>query len=522
MDQRLHQALLRIDTYPGEHGPVTFRETHVSRLYFTAAHVYKIKKAVDFGFLRFTSLAERQHFCQEELRLNRRLCPAAYLRVAAIRQEGAHFSIDGPGDTVDYAVVMRRLPQERMLDHLIERQDPHLPAEMERLAERLAAFHRQAEICQETTSEGDLDRVRQNWRENFEQTEGQIGRHLLPQAHELFRKHIDSYLEEQNALLRRREAQGMVRDGHGDLHCEHVCLTEPLCIYDCIEFNRRFRVADVAADLAFLLMDLDFCGRRDLGQRLLSSYLAEAGDDAQMPLLLPFYKIYRAFVRAKVEGFLADDTEAVAEARQEAAALARRYYNLALGYLAPPALVITAGLMGAGKSTVAAALCRAHGGVLLRSDELRKRLAGLAPTTRRSEPFGSGIYAPSYNKRTYSALLEEAGQALAASRGVVVDAAFVRQSDREAFRRLAQRAKVPFLLVHVDCAIETLVERLEERQRVGDDLSDGRAGLLAAQAAIFEPITETIDSIRIDSASDVEYNVHLLLCRLAAPIGMTA
>jgi uncharacterized protein len=518
----LHLALMQIDSYPGEAGPVTFRETHVSRLYFTSKHVYKLKKAVDFGFLRFTSLAERQHFCQEEIRLNRRLCPSAYLRVAAIRRQGECFAIDGPGETVEYAVVMRRLPEERMLQNLIARNDPQLPVEMERLAHCLASFHRQAEICREASGDGDLQRVRQNWQENFRQTEGQLHRHLQAEAHRLCQDYVDAFLEEHAPLLRRREAQGLVRDGHGDLHCEHICLTEPLCIYDCIEFNRRFRIADMVADLAFLLMDLDFCGRRDLAGRLYSSYIRQVGGESEASVLLPFYKLYRAFVRGKVEAFLADDSEAPSSVRQAAAVRARRYYNLALGYLLPPTLTLTAGLMGAGKSTLAAALCRAQGGTLLRSDVIRKELAGLAPTEPRRDPFGGGIHTPAFDQSTYQAMLEQARLALAGGGSVVVDAAFAREEDRAHFRRLAHRARVPFLLIHVTCDGTTLLRRLAQRQRTGGDPSDGRPALLAAQAAAFEPISGGTETISIDSTHDVEYNVHLVLCRLAANPGMTA
>jgi hypothetical protein len=299
---------------------------------------------------------------------------------------------------------------------------------------------------------------------------------------------------------------------------EHICLGEPVCIYDCIEFSRRFRVADVAADLAFLLMDLEFRGRKDLARLLLDNYLEAAGGDPGMLPLLPFYKIYRAFVRGKVESFLSDESTTEEELRSRSARAAQRYFNLALGYLCPPALILTCGRMGVGKTTLAGSLARALGARLLRSDVLRKELAGLSPLERCDAPFGGGIYSEDLNRRTYAALLaaalEKTGEA-----SVIVDASFARAGDRRLFQDRARRAGRRCFLLHLVCDEETALLRLDRRRAEGDDASDGRRDLFVRQGAAFDAVPEENNVIRVDTADPVDYNVALILCALLAPTG---
>jgi hypothetical protein len=518
--QALHQALLCPEAYPGESGPISYRETHISRLYFTAHHVYKVKKAVDFGFLNFTSLDRRRFYCHEEVRLNGRFCPDTYLGVAEIRRKKGRIVVNGPGEIVDYAVRMKRLPEDRMLVQLLRRDDPGLAREVARLARRLAGLHRESEICRKNGGTSNLETVRVNWRENFAQTAPFAGKTLSPRTIELCSDYASRFLETHGALLLEREAKGFVREGHGDLHAEHICLTDPVCIYDCIEFNRRFRVADLAADLAFLLMDLDFRGRRDLADRLLEEYDHSMGKDRDLPALLPFYKLYRAYVRGKVESFLSEETAAGPAMRQEAAARAKRYFNLALGYLCPPLLGATCGLMGVGKTTVGKELAESLGAVLLRSDELRKELSGLEATAGRAAPFGQGIYSPERTRRTYDLLWERSRQCLAAGKSVIVDASFSQQAERERFRRAAQELGMPFCILLMECDERSAIGRLDRRQALGMDASDGRRELYAQQAEAFQPLPEARDIIRVDTDRDVDYNVNLILCAILERIGL--
>jgi len=510
----LHKAMLRAETYPGENGPIGYRETHISRLYFTELHVYKIKKAVDFGFLNFTTLDRRRFYCQEEVRLNQRFSPGTYLGVVELRKDGQRYAIDGVGEVVDYAVRMNRLPEERMLVRLLQTNDPTLPDEMRRVGRRIALLHRESEMIPYSGGHRDVETVRRNWQENFSQTAAFVDRFLADCGQAACAAHVDRFLAENEEMLGRRQAHGHVRDGHGDLHAEHICLTEPVRIYDCIEFNRRFRIADVASDLAFLLMDLDFRDRRDLGAITLEAYRGAAGSDDEMPLLLPFYKLYRAWVRGKVESLLAADAAAGEATRLAAAGRARRYFSLALGYLIPPALIMTCGLMGVGKTTVGRGLASATGAMFLRSDELRKELAGLPPEARKTEAFGTGIYSAEMTRRTYDLVLERALAALDTGLPVVADASFLRQAERERFAAAAKQRGYNWLLVQMECPEETALGRLGQREAAGQDASDGRRELYATQAASFEPPTEAECVIRIDTRGDVDYNVQLILCAL--------
>jgi aminoglycoside phosphotransferase family enzyme/predicted kinase len=514
VENTMHRALLRPEAYPEETGPIGHRETHISRLYFTDRHVYKIKKAVDFGFLNFTTLDRRRFYCHEEVRLNQRFCPGTYLDVVEIRKTAQQYRMGGEGEIVDYAVRMKRLPEERMLVHLLQTADPSLPAEMRRVGRRIALLHRDSEIVRSDGGRSDLDTLRHNWQENFTQTAPFVGQTLFACGQEACIAYVERFFAEHASLLDERQEQGFVRDGHGDLHAEHICLTDPVCIYDCIEFNRRFRVADVAADLAFLLMDLDFRERRDLADITLEAYRKAGKADRELPRLLPFYKVYRAWVRGKVESLLAADAAAGAEARSAAAQRSRRYFSLALGYLCPPVLVITCGLMGTGKTTLARSLAAALGARLLRTDELRKTLAGLPATADRPEAFGTGIYSAGMTARTYDLLLERCLAALAAGESVIADAAFLRRAERERFAAAAKRKGFPWLIALMACPVETALERLDRRQALGQDASDGRRELFASQAATFEPPAEAENIIRIDTAGDVDYNVQRILCAI--------
>ncbi len=510
--ETLHESMLRPDFYPSEEGPVEFVETHVSRLYFTRRHVYKVKKPVDFGFLDFTTLERRRFFCEEEVRLNRRFAPGVYLGVVEIRRRGERFEMGDGGEIAEYAVRMERLPADRMLDRRMAENDPQLPEQIAKTGRRIAELHRGSAVCRNDGGWSNLDVVRLNWRENFAQTLPFCGSTLDARTQQICSRYVERFLEANAPLIARREEEGWVRDGHGDLHAEHICLTDPVKIYDCIEFNRRFRIGDIAADLAFVLMDLDLRGRADLSSGLLRAYDAVLGRDAERDILLPFYKIYRTWVRGKVESFLSADENAVAQTRASAAERAGRHFALALGYLCPPVVVLTCGLMGTGKSTVGGALATALGASMLRSDAVRKELAGAEAATGAGASFGEGIYSEAFNRRTYDRLLESALQEADRGRSVVVDASFGRRRERERFLEEMRVVGVNAVVVHLQCDRALALERLDRRRAEGTDPSDGRRELYDRQAATFEAPGE--ETIQVDTALSVNYNVQLVLVEI--------
>ena len=521
MDENIvHRLLLNPDIYPEKTGSISFCETHISHLYFTDSHVYKIKKPLNLGFLDFTTLEKRLFFCQEEIRLNRRFCPGTYLDVIPLRATGKNLHFGGSvGDIVEYAVRMKRLPKERMLDVLLERNDPSLPQEMERLASFLAAAHQDAPPASEVApSLCDWTSIRTNWDENFRQSEPFSDRTIPAQGLQTCRIIIESILREKRGLFVRRERENFVREVHGDLHAEHICLTRPIRVYDCIEFNQRFRISDILSDLAFLLMDLEFRGRRDLARQLLDTYLLHSGPQEGHESLLPFYKIYRAWVRGKVESLAMNQHAPGEESFQPARDHACRYFNLAMGYLCPPFLLITCGLMGTGKSVVSRSLSQATGAILIQSDALRKQLMGLSQETRAEVPFETGIYNQKISAAVYDELVVCASKELQKGNSVIVDASFARQNHRQDMKELTKIHAVDFWLAHVECPKSLQQKRLAQREYEKRDVSDGRLAILADQTAGFENIAATPCTIKVDTALEVAYNTGLILSRMLSGV----
>jgi aminoglycoside phosphotransferase family enzyme/predicted kinase len=511
--QEMHRQLLDPATYPQPTRHIEYRETHISRVYLTDQHAYKLKKPLALGFLDYSTLERRGHFCAEEVRLNRRFAPDIYLGVVELRANHNLLRFDGPGTLVDFAVKMRRLPQERMLDWLLDHTDPELPSEIERLARHLALVFAASDVCHNEPGNSHLAAVRTNCEENLAQTAPLIGPAVSPQAYKIMISITGTLLLRLEPDFVSREDRGYVRDGHGDLHARNICMTEPIRIYDCIEFCRRFRVDDVAAELAFLLMDLDFRGRRDLAGQLLSTYRQQTGDP-DLARLLPFYKSYRAWVRGKVEAILAIEPDVAPDLRQLARGRACRYFNLALGYHVPPMLLLTAGLMGVGKSTFSRALADALGASLLRSDVVRKELSGGPTQRRRPDEFNAGLYTPAMTIRTYREMHQQAERLLRAGQTVIVDASFASQSDRRIFFETGARLAIPVHLLYLQCDRETALNRLDLRQAEGTDPSDGRSALFDRQAAAFDPVGDGPGIIPIDSRNAVDYNVQDIICRL--------
>ena len=485
-------ALLSPDAYPHAAGSIELRQTHISYVFLAGDLVYKVKKPLDLGFLDYSTLEKRKNFCEEEVRLNRRLCEGAYLDAVPVVRAGGAVKVEAEGEVLDYAVKMRRLPEEGMMSYLLER-DAVTHEQLAQLARRLADFHASSERSKEIDRFGGLETALVNWRENFEQTEPYLGRTIThPQLADI-RAFVENVAEGDGELFAQRVREGRARDCHGDLRTDAVCFTEGhACIYDCIEFNERFRYSDVAADIAFLAMDLEFRGRQDLSDELMGRYLGYTLDFT-LPLLLPFYKCYRAYVRGKVDGFQLDQPEVDEAQKAQAQSAARRYFELAHQYaihMTPRTLIITVGVTGSGKSYLANALAARLGAVLVSSDVTRKRLLGIDPTEPRVEPFGQGSYSPEITERTYRAMLDEARPWLARGKAVVLDATFLQRTHRQGALRLAFEADAPFLAVECEANEALVWERLSERRGEERVVSDGRWEIYQAQQEGREPVDE--------------------------------
>ena len=326
----LKKALLNPEIYPDHPGAIKFIETHISLLFLTGNYVYKLKKPVDFGFLDFTSLAKRKFFCEQEVKLNRRLSPEIYLGVIKITKEGERISLDGRGELVEYAVKMKQISEELLMDRLLERKQV-TPRMIEAVSEKLVKFYFTAEVNDLIKSFAKPERVKQDTDENFEQTEKYIEVTIPGEVYKAVKNRTNDFFRTKGKIFYQRIASDRIRDCHGDLRLEHIFWGDEICVFDCIEFNERFRYTDVAADIAFLAMDLDYHGRQDLSQHLTRAFIGESGDHALMEVL-DFYKCYRAYVRGKVESFRLDDPNIPKGQKAEALKRAQNYFGLAHDY----------------------------------------------------------------------------------------------------------------------------------------------------------------------------------------------
>ena len=305
--------------------------SQMSFLFLTGDYVYKVKKPVNLGYLDYTTLEKRRFFCQQELKLNRRLCPDIYLEVVPIVQHHDKILLASNGQVIEYAVKMRQLPPQRMMDVLLSNNQAS-EGMVQQVAKKLADFHQQAETNEEISSYGSLSTIITNTVENFTQTEKYIGVSISQEQYQGIKAYTDAFVEQNTRLFEKRVKEGKIRDCHGDLHTAHICFIDGICIYDCIEFNDRFRYCDVASEIAFLAMDLDYHGHPQLSKHFISAYVEESQDEEPLKLL-DFYKCYRAYVRGKVESFKLDDPLIPEEERTRALAAAKRYFELAESYV---------------------------------------------------------------------------------------------------------------------------------------------------------------------------------------------
>jgi uncharacterized protein len=471
---RLIDALSRTSSYPFPVQKVEVRQTHISVVFLAGAYAYKVKKPVDLGFLDFGSLEKRRHFCEEEVRLNRRLAPTVYLGVVPITSGADGVKVEGHDEVIEWAVKMERLPEEAALQKRLQRGQIGIET-VKALAGKVASFHNQAARGEHISDFGRFDIVAGNARENFAQAEPQVGVTVSQSVFESLQCLTEAVLSRLRTVIDSRAERGVPRDTHGDLHLDHVYLfperrpPDDLVIIDCIEFNERFRFADPVGDMAFLVMDLVFHGRRDLAREFADEYFLLSGDD-EGRALLPFYMAYRAAVRGKVEGLELSEQEIPVMARTAVLAKAQAHWLLALGELAAPSdrpcLVLVSGLPGAGKSTLARGLAERAGFHLIRSDVIRKEMAGVSEAARTANRFGEGIYSAEWTERTYAKCLARAERLLFEGTRVVVDATFGQEGKRRIFLEAAARLAVPATLLLCQAAPEVVQHRLAGR--VGD------------------------------------------------------
>ena len=479
-------------------------ETHISWVFLTGEYVYKVKKAVNFGFLDYSTLEKRSFYCQEELRLNRRFAPHVYIDVVAITGTCEQPSLQGGGKPIEYAVRMKQFPQSALLSvlaaqHILSSQ--HIDA----LAALLPAMHAAVEIADKHSEFGRPDDIHHWVMENFE--------HIRPALHEAQQLQLLDRIEhwclqefeDRRALLERRRDEGFIRECHGDLHLGNLAIIDDrITPFDGIEFNPQLRWIDVMSEVAFLLMDIRDRGYLHLAHRLLNAYLQHTGDYSGLAVLR-YYVVYRALVRAKVAVLRSLQASSTLD-EQDAWYEYATYMDLASRYVETPsaALIITHGVSGTGKSFFATRLAEQLGAIQLRSDIERKRLYGFAAGADTKSGIRAGIYSAGASERTYEQLAVLAGTVIAAGFPVIVDATFLQLVRREQFRQLSATLSVPFVLLHFEADKETLYARIRRRQAAGEDPSEAGIEVLEAQLASQDPLLpgEMDAALSVDSCRD--------------------
>jgi aminoglycoside phosphotransferase family enzyme len=329
LQKQVIEALRNPETYNEVPGQIELKQTHISFIFLTNKFVYKVKKAVDFGFLDFSTLEKRQFFCEKELDLNRRLCGDMYLEVVPVNRSDI-IKIKGEGETVEYAVKMKRIPEERIMTRLLEKGKVDRKL-IDRMAKIIAEFHLKAKTNRRIGEFGSLPIIETNWMENFEQTREFIGETISQESYQLIRDRTDGFMRKNASLFAKRVRENRVRDCHGDIHSGNIFIADKIYIFDAIEFNERFRYSDVASDMAFLAMDLDFKYRSDLSSFFVERYV-KYSEDQEVRKLLHFYKCYRAYVRGKVISFKLNDPSVDSEEKSIARKEAKAYFELAADY----------------------------------------------------------------------------------------------------------------------------------------------------------------------------------------------
>ena len=477
----LAEALIHPEAYPHATGKIEVIETHISWIFLTGTLAYKVKKPLNLGFLDFSTLEKRHHCCNEELRLNRRLCRDIYLSVVPIVRSANTFLIDADGEVVDYAVKMTQFDRTMELDRMLAGKQLN-EGHIDTLSGMIASFHASLPPEPVESGFGHPENLIKPILHNFTSMEPIAASRDEIERLEFLRAWSISEHQRLYPLFLERKSGGFIRQCHGDMHTGNmVWWNNRIFIFDCIEFNEKLSIIDVISDLAFLFMDLKHGGEAGLAWRLLNNYLSETGDYGALPLLR-FYTVYRAMVRAKVTAIRYAQTEGKGDA-EKILEEHRSYIQLAVECSLPqkPLLVLTCGVSGSGKTTVSGALASELQGIHIRSDIERKRLAGLTALERSEKSEAHSIYSEEISLLTYQRLCEIAELCIEEGITVIVDATFIRAADRKRFMDLAAKWQCACRILRFQAPKELLMERVQKRFMRGCDASEADNSVLLWQ-----------------------------------------
>lgn len=486
-------------------------ETHISWILVTRLFAYKFKKAVQFDFLDYSTLERRRFCCEEELRLNRRLAPDIYLDVIAITGDTEHPAIDGQGAPIEYAIRMHAFDQQSLWTYRMENKLLSL-SEIDGLARKLAQFHQDAAVAVADSAWGTFETVQKVADDNFRKiaalSEAEDEKRWLDDL----KSWHDAQQQKLHHMFNQRKLQGWIRECHGDLHSRNVLtIDDQVEVFDCIEFDESMRWTDVMNDVAFILMDLQFHGYRGWSARLLNRYLELTGDYEGLAVL-DYYQAHRALVRCKIDLLRAQQLHMDGKDDSGLKQQGRKYLALAREWIQPakPAIMITHGFSGCGKSTFSRHVVEALGAIQLRSDVERKRLHDV-PMTHHGAVM---LYDPVTTASTYSRLAILSRYVVGSGRYVIVDAAFLKKKQRDLFLQLAEELNIPFFIFDIHACEATMKRRIASRKRFGQDPSDADLQVLAHQLADNEPLTgeEMTHVISVDFETHMDTNAIRRIC----------
>jgi len=517
------EFLKKSKSYPHEPESVTHVQTHISNVFIAPPYVYKLKKPVDFGFLDYSSLEKRRHYCEEEVELNRRLCSEIYLGVFCIIETETGLKIERDNsphenaDVVEYAVKMKKLDERYFLHTYID-ENTLTNRHLDRVADKLTDFYRGQSPDESVTEHGKRSKIRVNTDENFSQTESFIGETISREAFDAISYFTNEYLETNAELFRSRVEERRIVDGHGDLHLEHIHVSPGgVCIYDCIEFSERLRYGDQAVDLAFLAMDLDYNDRWS-ESRYFMEQMAQKLNDPDLVTIIDFYKCYRAYVKGKVKSMKSAEEEVDEADRTSAAKTASVYFNLSLRYAligSRPLVIICMGRIGTGKSTLASHLGNTLGVEVFSSDRIRKEIAGLPLNERPPAEVRKKLYSPDMSRQTYRTLTDHAIQNFQDGKSVILDATFSQLAGRRELMDKLESLGADYLFIEARASDNVVKSRLKDRENK-EIVTDARLEDFEMLTDSFEEPNE-IDSHHlkgVDTGSDLTVTIDKLYRKL--------
>jgi len=498
------QAMLKPEFYEHAVDYCQLIETHISWVILTGEFVYKIKKPVDFGFLDFSTLEKRKFYCEEELRLNRRLAENLYLNVIPLTGSPDEPILKGEGKAFEYVVKMLPFSQEMQLDHVLARNELK-PDMIDSIAYLIADFHQHIDKANNTSNFGIPESVYQPTEENFIQIREKVTNQKQLQLLSALEQWSNDTFDHIKNILSERKHNGFIRECHGDLHLRNIAWYEnkPLA-FDCLEFNANFRWIDVMSEIAFLVMDLDDHKQPELAQRFLNQYLEISGDYDGCRVLR-YYLVYRAMVRAKVAAIRSHQSGISQQETNEANKEFNSYLELALTYTKQqaPFIIITRGMSASGKSTITQALLEKVGAIRIRSDRERKRLFNIKPNQNSHANAGQGIYDAEATQKTYHKLLALTETIIDGGFPVIIDATFSKPEQRQLFKDLATKKHVRYIILEFSATHETLKQRIRNRK---NDVSDADITILENQIKKWNPLepNEMADSNIINTEESVD------------------